>query len=195
MNMYTSTLCPAPKPVLSRTPRSIPGPFPYPGKGGARVRPDRAAAIHVPATASMTFGVLGNHLRLEAKPPHPSPSQTIHHHIPRHRSRRYFSGFRGSRRVNNPITASSNPEPSWGIAGARWPWMPPCITSSRGPRGGRGCQPRAPVQGVLQETTRVNLPRTPQPILSYRLHESEKNMESLTMLVDRYCVVPADTCD
>ena len=35
----------------------------------------------------------GNHLRLQTKPPPPTPPR---------RSRRYVSGFRGSRRVNNP---------------------------------------------------------------------------------------------
>ncbi len=40
-----------------------PGPFPYPGKVGARVRADRAAAIHAPAAAAWASGVLGNHPR------------------------------------------------------------------------------------------------------------------------------------
>ena len=69
---------------------------PCPGKVGARVGTDRAAAIHAPAAAAMTFGVLGNHLRFEAEPPHPRPPQIIHHPMSRQRSRRLPSGLRGS---------------------------------------------------------------------------------------------------
>ncbi len=38
-------------------------PFPYPGKVGARVRADRAAAIHVPAQQQAPAQGPGNHLR------------------------------------------------------------------------------------------------------------------------------------
>ena len=51
-SMHRDALPRTPQPALSRKSRSIPAPFPCPGNGGARVRPDRAAAIHVPATAA-----------------------------------------------------------------------------------------------------------------------------------------------
>ena len=37
----------------------------------------QTAALHAPAAASMTFGVLGNHPRLLAGPPHPRPPSPI----------------------------------------------------------------------------------------------------------------------
>jgi hypothetical protein len=43
----------------------------------------------------MTFGVLGNHLHLEAEPPHPRPPQIIHYPLSDQRSRPP-SGLRGS---------------------------------------------------------------------------------------------------
>ncbi len=91
--------------------------------------------------------------------PHPRPPQTIQHHLPHRRSRRYFSGLRGSGGLTSPSVSSRSVEVSAGIAGARWPWMPRrCITSFPGPKEGRGCQPRAVVQGVARGAIRLSCP-------------------------------------
>ena len=128
-----------------------------PGKGGARVRTDRAAAIHAPATAAAIC-------MRPREPPFPLAGRP--HHMSPRRSRRYFSGFRGSGGLTSIPVPSSSVEAS-ATAGARCPWMPSCTTSSRGPREGGMwmpnwcCSAKTVTHGGTNDRS-SQLPRTPQ---------------------------------
>ena len=100
------------------------------------MRPDRAAAIHAPATAAAWASiVLGHHLRLEAEPPHPRSPQTIHHPMSCQRSRRFFSGLGGSGGLTSITTSTRSGRPRGHV-------VPRCRTTTSLSEGGAHRAPR-----------------------------------------------------